>query len=148
MAGTTGLEPATSAVTGQRSNQLSYVPTSLFRHLDICHIESSVSRFSLFSLGSIFSLLWTQFRGSIDTKQTPKLTTATTRLTLPDESVFLVSKAPFSPEEKSSPESRFRSLPRPKALPSDIHSGCSQALASCGLQPFPAGRSKPESCST
>ena len=29
MAGTTGLEPATSAVTGQRSNQLSYVPTML-----------------------------------------------------------------------------------------------------------------------
>jgi hypothetical protein len=28
MAGTTGLEPATSAVTGQRSNQLSYVPTT------------------------------------------------------------------------------------------------------------------------
>ncbi len=28
MAGTTGLEPATSAVTGQRSNQLSYVPYS------------------------------------------------------------------------------------------------------------------------
>jgi hypothetical protein len=29
MAGTTGLEPATSAVTGQRSNQLNYVPTPL-----------------------------------------------------------------------------------------------------------------------
>ena len=28
MAGTTGLEPATSAVTGRRSNQLSYVPTA------------------------------------------------------------------------------------------------------------------------
>ncbi len=28
LAGTTGLEPATSAVTGQRSNQLSYVPPS------------------------------------------------------------------------------------------------------------------------
>ena len=27
MAGTTGLEPATSAVTRQRSNQLNYVPT-------------------------------------------------------------------------------------------------------------------------
>ena len=29
MAGTTGLEPATSAVTGQRSNQLNYVPTGV-----------------------------------------------------------------------------------------------------------------------
>jgi hypothetical protein len=28
MAGTTGLEPATSGVTGRRSNQLSYVPAS------------------------------------------------------------------------------------------------------------------------
>ncbi len=31
MAGTTGLEPAASAVTGQRSNQLNYVPTRLNR---------------------------------------------------------------------------------------------------------------------
>jgi hypothetical protein len=31
MAGTTGLEPATSAVTGQRSNQLSYVPKIVFQ---------------------------------------------------------------------------------------------------------------------
>ena len=30
MAGTTGLEPAASAVTGQRSNQLNYVPFSIF----------------------------------------------------------------------------------------------------------------------
>ncbi len=29
MAGTTGLEPATSAVTGQRSNQLNYVPAGV-----------------------------------------------------------------------------------------------------------------------
>jgi hypothetical protein len=34
MAGTTGLEPATSAVTGQRSNQLSYVPKSVIHYLD------------------------------------------------------------------------------------------------------------------
>ena len=32
LAGTTGLEPAASAVTGQRSNQLNYVP-SLFSYL-------------------------------------------------------------------------------------------------------------------
>jgi hypothetical protein len=32
MAGTTGLEPATSAVTGQRSNQLSYVPLQCPAH--------------------------------------------------------------------------------------------------------------------
>jgi hypothetical protein len=76
MAGTTGLEPATSAVTGQRSDQLSYVPTSLFRHLDLCHIESGVSQKSLFSLDSTFSPLWTRFWGfcrhQTDTKKTPK----------------------------------------------------------------------------
>jgi hypothetical protein len=33
MAGTTGLEPATSAVTGQRSNQLNYVPNRALHHL-------------------------------------------------------------------------------------------------------------------
>ena len=33
MAGTTGLEPATSAVTGQRSNQLSYVPNCSISNL-------------------------------------------------------------------------------------------------------------------
>jgi hypothetical protein len=31
MAGTTGLEPAASAVTGQRSNQLNYVPLAFLR---------------------------------------------------------------------------------------------------------------------
>ena len=34
MAGTTGLEPATSAVTGQHSNQLNYVPNLLLRGMD------------------------------------------------------------------------------------------------------------------
>ena len=41
MAGTTGLEPATSAVTGQRSNQLSYVPRLFFNNLDFCYLEES-----------------------------------------------------------------------------------------------------------
>jgi hypothetical protein len=54
MAGTTGLEPATSAVTGQRSNQLSYVPGLFFHNLVICHIESSVSQLSLFRYFAIF----------------------------------------------------------------------------------------------
>ena len=33
MAGATGLEPAASAVTGQRSNQLSYAPAGVGREL-------------------------------------------------------------------------------------------------------------------
>jgi hypothetical protein len=37
LAGTTGLEPATSAVTGQRSNQLSYVPNVAHVHRDPAH---------------------------------------------------------------------------------------------------------------
>src|SRR5579863_7834675 len=69
MAGTTGLEPATSAVTGQRSDQLSYVPRLFFNYLVIRHIESSASQLSLFST---ISLLWTQFWGlgghHVDTK--------------------------------------------------------------------------------
>src|SRR5580658_3622398 len=71
MAGTTGLEPATSAVTGQRSNQLSYVPGLFFNNLVICHIDSSVSKLSLFSLVSTISLSWTQFSAFLDTKWTP-----------------------------------------------------------------------------
>jgi hypothetical protein len=74
MAGTTGLEPATSAVTGQRSDQLSYVPKIVFNNLVICHIESGVSQISLFSLDSTFSPLWTQFRVFLDTKWTPNWT--------------------------------------------------------------------------
>jgi hypothetical protein len=39
MAGTTGLEPAASAVTGQRSNQLNYVPT-----LNLNSFQSTITR--------------------------------------------------------------------------------------------------------
>ena len=89
MAGTTGLEPATSAVTGQRSDQLSYVPRLFFNNLDICHIESSVSQLSLFSLFSTISPLWTQFWASVDTKSV----NATTDSSLSDD-VNLVSTSP------------------------------------------------------
>jgi hypothetical protein len=74
MAGTTGLEPATSAVTGQRSDQLSYVPRLFFNNLVVRHIESSVSQLSLFSLFSTISPLWTQFWASVDTTWTPRWT--------------------------------------------------------------------------
>jgi hypothetical protein len=74
MAGTTGLEPATSAVTGQRSDQLSYVPRLFFNNLVIRHIESSASQLSPFSLFSTISLPWTQFWASVDTTWTPKWT--------------------------------------------------------------------------
>ena len=36
MAGVTGLEPAASGVTGQRSNQLSYTPGKGLDHLALC----------------------------------------------------------------------------------------------------------------
>jgi hypothetical protein len=89
MAGTTGLEPATSAVTGQRSDQLSYVPRLFFNNLVIRHIESSASQLSLFSLFSTISLLWTQFWASVDTTWTPRWTpnqvNATTESSLSDE---------------------------------------------------------------
>ena len=107
MAGTTGLEPATSAVTGQRSDQLSYVPTSLFRHLDVCHIESGGSQKSLFSLDSTFSLLWTRFWASIDTKQTPKPSTATTKLSLPEEGAFWCPFALSQAQNRIYPRVKF-----------------------------------------
>jgi hypothetical protein len=84
MAGTTGLEPATSAVTGQRSNQLSYVPKSVFNTSDICHIEASVRSFRYFRLflpvaaGSIPEM----FGYQVDT---PNELDATTRLSLPED---------------------------------------------------------------
>ena len=48
-------------VTGQRSDQLSYVPKIVFNNLDLCHIESGASQLSLFSPVSTLSLLWTRF---------------------------------------------------------------------------------------
>ncbi len=70
MAGTTGLEPATSDVTGRRSNQLSYVPASLlltlamltqrywFMHVDAKHSNAgSIRAGRLYILNSHFSQL-------------------------------------------------------------------------------------------
>jgi hypothetical protein len=45
-----------------------------FNNLDICHIESSGSQLSLFSLFSTISPLWTQFWVSVDTTWTPRWT--------------------------------------------------------------------------
>ena len=47
MAGTTGLEPAASAVTGQRSNQLNYVPRLKIRDLLKSLAGSGVCRFRI-----------------------------------------------------------------------------------------------------
>ena len=41
MAGTTGLEPAASAVTGQRSNQLNYVPTRHINEMEITSVDAA-----------------------------------------------------------------------------------------------------------
>jgi hypothetical protein len=58
MAGTTRLELATSAVTGQRSNQLNYVPTVVRLGAGM---ESSVTRWYWFSVaeeGGFVTGLW------------------------------------------------------------------------------------------
>jgi hypothetical protein len=47
MAGTTGLEPATSAVTGQRSNQLNYVPAMRSNDLRQTRVNTGYCRFCL-----------------------------------------------------------------------------------------------------
>ena len=49
MAGTTGLEPAASAVTGQRSNQLNYVPT--------CQVNNMRNRQCLWALRDVHIVL-------------------------------------------------------------------------------------------
>jgi hypothetical protein len=46
MAGTTGLEPAASAVTGQHSNQLNYVPTCQINKMHDRQCLCSVARFA------------------------------------------------------------------------------------------------------
>jgi hypothetical protein len=90
MAGTTGLEPATSAVTGQRSNQLSYVPRLFFNNLVLCHIESNCfASFALFyHVVAVDSI-----SGVSEPKVDTKTITATTRLSLPDNWFLLVSRA-------------------------------------------------------
>jgi hypothetical protein len=46
LAGTTGLEPAASAVTGQRSNQLNYVPTRQINEMRNCQCLCGFARFA------------------------------------------------------------------------------------------------------
>jgi hypothetical protein len=65
MAGTTGLEPAASAVTGQRSNQLNYVPTFIFDGVSLkpvsilaFHGYQWIRQFQRFHLSNFLGL-WT-----------------------------------------------------------------------------------------
>ena len=63
MAGTTGLEPATSAVTGQRSNQLSYVPKRYFQHLG--YVSHRIREFAALALFYRFAAVdW--FKGFLE----------------------------------------------------------------------------------
>jgi hypothetical protein len=82
MAGTTGLEPATSAVTGQRSNQLSYVPP-----LQVLPLSANCRIYWL-SLLSTLSLVCSVSTGynqtpeetdSMDSKQKPETLSSVTR---------------------------------------------------------------------
>ena len=86
MAGTTGLEPATSAVTGQRSDQLSYVPKSVFSTLE--YMSHRIKRFAevaVFASLYLFAAvdpISEHFGHQMDTKLDTKTVTATTRLSL------------------------------------------------------------------
>ena len=92
MAGTTGLEPATSAVTGQRSNQLSYVPKIVFQQLRF--ISHRIKRFAVFRFLASFYLFAAAdsilgFGGHhVDTKVDTKTNTATTEPSLSDVARF------------------------------------------------------------
>ena len=77
MAGTTGLEPATSAVTGQRSNQLSYVPKIVFQQFGLRCLKPSVF---FGSIGSKHSPLFESFRVFLDTGRTLDSNNAATPL--------------------------------------------------------------------
>ena len=61
MAGVAGLEPVTSAVTGQRSNQLSYTPRSeLKKLLDIPHSVNDES--NILWLVILILILFTRYK--------------------------------------------------------------------------------------
>jgi hypothetical protein len=93
----------------QRSNQLSYVPRLFFNNLVICHIESSGSKSSLFSLSSTISLLWPRFGGHhMDTKTT----TVTTRSSLPEEIAFWCLRFPVTEQKDSLPIRSFNAAGR------------------------------------
>ena len=54
MARVTGLEPATSAVTGQHSNQLSYTRAPFFLGRALCLVKSCPVRQAVFTLSNAF----------------------------------------------------------------------------------------------
>jgi hypothetical protein len=94
MAGTTGLEPATSAVTGQRSNQLSYVP-SFLDELDRSHVESSF--FAPFAI-TLSSTLVAASDSNFASFKTQNRFSATTEFILADVTKFLGALKPsFAP---------------------------------------------------
>jgi hypothetical protein len=63
MAGTTGLEPAASAVTGQRSNQLNYVPKLVFLPLSETRVFSGFPQVQSIRLCRLLQPRRTEFRG-------------------------------------------------------------------------------------
>ena len=98
MAGTTGLEPATSAVTGQRSNQLSYVPKIVFNILAICHIDQRVRSFRYFRSVLSFRCDGLDFRpfGYQTGHQNHHCTTG---LSLPDEQQIWCVRLPLTDQK-------------------------------------------------
>jgi hypothetical protein len=84
MAGTTGLEPAASAVTGQRSNQLNYVPFCVFTKFAANQRIYWVSSLSTLSPAQSLSKPYNRIPGFMDTKMDTKKSWFRSPLSLDD----------------------------------------------------------------
>jgi hypothetical protein len=142
MAGTTGLEPATSAVTGQRSNQLSYVPKMFFNTVEVRHVKSGVSQLRVFASSYRFAIVDSisrLFGHQIDTTLDPKTVTSTTRVSLSDEYLSVV-RSPSTGQKNLNPRCPSRALVPGLTSHSDHEAAQSGTIACSNCSRFRSSR--------
>jgi hypothetical protein len=106
MAGTTGLEPAASAVTGQRSNQLNYVPTRQINELR--------NRQCLYGFARLASRVWNCLRCTKERDSCPNRPRTASKFWLLPAPVLcanpLAQAAPGNPDCSQPERNRQRNL--------------------------------------